>query len=111
MNQRQKQTLPRERAHKNAAESWGAFNGPPRFAMGSHSAVTSFRSTAESSPARIESTYATAHCPAVTILSVAKAYRVFGSVFECRTKSAVARDKFTIVKYTERTVLMWYLKM
>lgn len=26
---------------------WGAFNGPPGFAMGSHSAVTSFRSTAE----------------------------------------------------------------
>ncbi|KAL0134585.1 hypothetical protein PUN28_001407 [Cardiocondyla obscurior] len=63
MNQRQKQTLPRERAHKNAiAGNWGAFNGPLGFAMGSHSAVTSFRSTAESSPTRIESTYATAHC-------------------------------------------------
>lgn len=58
MSQRQKQTLPRERAHKNAvAGNWGAFNGPPGFAMGSHSAVTSFRSAAESSTARIEFSY------------------------------------------------------
>ncbi|KAL6423764.1 hypothetical protein ACFW04_010321 [Cataglyphis niger] len=63
MNQRQKQTLQREWTHKNAGvETWGAFNGPPEFAMGSHSVVTSFCSMAESSLTRIESTYATAHC-------------------------------------------------
>lgn len=66
MNQRQKQTLQREWAHKNAGvETWGAFNGPPEFAMGSHSVVTSFCSMAESSLTRIESTYATAHCSRV----------------------------------------------
>lgn len=66
MNQRQKQALQREWAHKNAGvENWGAFNGSPGFAMGSHSAVTSFCSMAESSLTRVESTYVTAHCSRV----------------------------------------------
>jgi len=56
MNQRQKQTLPRERTHKNAgAENWGAFNGPPDSPWVATRRLTSFRSTTESSPTRIES--------------------------------------------------------
>ncbi|XP_025993237.1 uncharacterized protein LOC113004368 isoform X2 [Solenopsis invicta] len=69
-------------------ENWGAFNGPSRFSMGSHSAVTSFRSTAKSSSTRIESTSATAHCPTITRYSLLrKDTPSVRSVIGCRIKS------------------------
>jgi len=113
MNQRQKQTLPRERAHKNAgAENWGAFNGPPRFAMGGHSAanLVSFHDRIQSDANRIYLGHSSLLGYNDTLLRKgAVSLAVAVNIRVARIYDRRAHINYEL--YTERTVLLKYIKI